>query len=80
MAKYINMVVNSSLDDKTSCAYLQKLVKWKNIRDISWTMKDGSLTNSSFEDALIRVGESGSNLESVLSILQESPRRSLVKN
>ena len=79
MPKYINMVVNSGSDDETSCDQLRKLVKWKNIRDISWTMKDGSLTSSSFEGASVKDGDSdsGSNMESVS---QESPTSPLDKN
>lgn len=73
MPKYINFILKCNRYEKDGSNYLQKLVRWKDTRDIAWSESSGILSRAgmSFEDALMKTGESGSDLNTVLEAAEE---------
>ncbi|GJQ81199.1 hypothetical protein Trydic_g23367 [Trypoxylus dichotomus] len=68
MPKYINFMLKCGQGGSVGWNYLQKLIRWKDTRDIAWSESSADMVRSSlsFEEALRKTGESGHDLNSVL--------------
>lgn len=76
MPKYINFILKCGYGGKVGWNYLQKLVRWKDTRDVAWSESRTSTSPStglSFEEALMMSGREGSDLTSVLGVAESGP-------
>ncbi|KAK9720986.1 hypothetical protein QE152_g21775 [Popillia japonica] len=66
MPKYIHFMLKCNKGNLEGVSYLQKLIRWKDTRDIAWSESSSVLSTINLDEALTIAANSASNLNTVL--------------